>query len=428
MRLVKINKRRWLVGLNWYVPSDDQNVRKTVEQEGSDCISRRGNQIGHGDSGGTPRMYSNAKSLAAWLSIPHNSFIGIFPLIDATNGETFWWEFARVNGNNVGGYGDTIYLSEEDAERGKKELMDLYPQYTSLDEVIICKSVEESLAWLTPRCAMPLYARLRGDAAIVTLDFLRNKKSNIIKRILWGLAAAATLVGVGELGMNFLTDLGVTREAKEKARQRELLREKYEKHPELLFHEEWRDAPTPRVAATRCLTAIRKSPINMAGWRLQDIICTAGKNAIATLTLDYAHTPMSNYERLPGRINLAAKKNQSVKNFKITEKIEHIPPPRRGIGFRELPSQERLRRAFLQMAQNLSLKVAMGFNAPVQKNVQDVGNYTCPWAVGTFEISSVPSPQIGGIGDILDGIPGLVVKEVRFDMDYWSIKGEVYGR
>lgn len=428
MRLVKIGRHSWLVGLNWYVPPSEiglEEIKKFVEEEGSDCISRRGNQIGHGNSEGNQRIIAKSRSLASWISIPHNSFIGIFHLTDQITGEPFWWGFARVNGNNVGGYGDTIYSSEEEARRSKDELLDLYPQNTSIDEIVICDTPEKSLAWLTPRCDMTLISRWRGDSEVIALSSMKSRRVDFTRRIVWTVLGVGILGVAGYFGMGVLNDLGVTAAAKQKAQQREMLRIRYEQNPEQLFTQDWQKFPSPHNSMAVCLAAVNKQMLNLAGWRMKSFDCSINSGKY-NINMEYEHTPMANYEEIPARAKLGGK-DSSAKNFRLSEQLTDKQTPVLGPHFHSLPAQENLRRTFLQIAQNFSVNVRFKFNKQAQKTVQDIGTFICPWTKGTFDINGVSSLKISGLGSILDSIPGLVVRTITFDMKTWGIKGEMYG-
>jgi len=423
MRLVKIGKRSWLVGMDWYAPAggtDLDEIKHFVEAEGSDCISMRGNQVGHGKSNNDPNILKS-RSLAGWISIPTNTFIGIFRLQDENN-EPFWWVFARAEGHNIGGYGDAIYDNRDEALFSKDEIQDLLPQYTTIDDVVICETEEESLAWLTPRCEVGLISRWRGDALVSSISNVKSKQVNLTKRLLLTGGIIAALWAAGYYGMDLLTELGVTQEAKQKEMERQALRQKYQRNPELLFVQEWHKGSRADDTIALCMNSMNGVKLNWGGWTLKKSACRAGKSVSIVST--YGHTPMALFSSIPENATFNMKDKQ-IKEFFLTEPLDGQVRTMNGPDFKKLARQTDIKLALMQMAQNYSVTVKDAFRKPASKTVAEIGTYTCPWAKGTFEIEKVSSVKIGRIATILASIPGLTIKDISYDMDNWTIKGEM---
>lgn len=426
MRVVRIARKAWTVGMDWYAPSgggDLAEVKAFVEAEGSDCITMRGNQIGHGKSNNDPAALKS-RSLAAWISVQSNTFIGIFRLADL-EGRDFWWVFARSEGHNIGGYGDTVYESREEAFQSRDEIRDLLPQYATLDDVIVCETLEESLAWLEPRCEVDLVARWRGDALISPITEVKSKQAILIRRAVVTAVIVAMLGGLAWVGADILTRMGLSASAREAELQRQALREKYQRNPEILFEQTWHKAGSPSDAFTICLKGMNEMPLNHGGWVLGGVVCRADKGV--NLLSSWEYTPMADYGVIPEDARFSGKGNR-ITGYTLTRKIDASPRVHGGPDFRELLPRDRLPLIFLQLQQGLAVNARTKINKPSTKSVQDIGTFTCPWVSGSFEINSISSVKVAGIGEFLEKIPGLTVKSIAYDMNVWTIKGDIYGK
>lgn len=429
MRFVNINGHRWAIDLTWYVPPttasgriDIRSVQETIRGEGANYWTRRGNQIAYGTSdGGVGKTHS----LAGWISIPYNSFIGIFPLRDEA-GLPLWWLFARINGNNIGGYGDTVYESAEEAERGKQELLDLYPEHNELEDIHVCKTVGESVRFLEPLCRVGMFSGLNGDAVIYALEKMRSRRAVVGKKVILGMLGAGAIVGVGIFAHQMLAEMGLTAAAKRSSAAIEQQRRTYSEHPEKVFKQVWQEVPVPTEIAGRCLSGMGVIPYTVSGWKFEKAFCVVTPGPAQTkyhIRRSYGQTPASSFERLP--------ENARVDNVKLLEIMDTLPPApfvKNDLEYGGLMKKETIRRAFLQISQQFSgVKTQLVFKQPEKRTMGEAGTFTCPWVVGAYEISNLDMARVMLMSKILERIPGIVLKTVSTGGNGWQLKGELFG-
>lgn len=434
MRLINSNGQSWIVGLEWCVPPLEASladIKTYVENEQCDCIVKRGIQIGFGASEGNTDLLGK-RSLAAWLSIPVNSFIGIFHLADELTDESFWWLFARINGNNMSGFGDAVFSDLKEVEQAREDLIDLLPPNTQIEQEVRCETEHESLAWLRPRCEVGLMAKLSGQYIVKPVSAFRGEKTDISKRLVIAAILMAMLGAGAYYGYEYLTYMGITSKAKERAADIQRRKMEIERNPEKIFDQKWQKYPYARPAAISCLKGVNSLSLNYAGWKLDDIECALGENS-GNMTLKYIHTPMAAYRHIPdnatfgkGKGGKGGGKGNEIKQFATKQPLEWGFPQRKAPYFKELPKQDRIRRLFLEIAQGFGVKTVLSFSAPEKKSVPELGSFTCPWVKGSYTISGVNSTQVVGICDFLGGISSLTVTRIQYDLSSWVIKGEVY--
>lgn len=432
MRLVKVDGKNWLAGLQWYVPPFDTSVadiKQYVENEQADCIVRRGIQIGYGSSEGNSDLM-NKRSLAAWISIPVNSFVGLFCMVDELTDEPFWWLFARINGNNMSGFGDATFTNLEDAQKAREELLDLLPPNTQIEEEVFCETERESLAWLRPRCEVNFMARVSGQCIVRPISSYRGEKNDISKRLIWLAIAVMVLGGGGYYGYELLTDMGMTSKAREKAAEIQRKRQEIERHPEKIFTQKWHGYPKAGDASMRCIAAAETRNINYAGWQLENIQC-AMSDKTGNISLEYAHTPLAAYRFIPEDATFGGKgkkgpKKGEIRQFNVKHPLDWGMASMNGPFYKDLPDKNQLNRIFLELAQSYRVKASVSFAAPEKKTINELGTFTCPWVKGTFTIQGINSIKIVGLCELLNHIPSLAVTRIEYDMNKWLVRGDVY--
>lgn len=430
MRFVSINGLKWAVDLTWYVPPltpsgriDIRTAQETIRGEGANYWTRRDHQAGYGTS---DRELYKTRSLAGWIEVPYSSFIGIFPLKD-DGGMTIWWLFARLGGNNIGAYGDTVYESAEEAERGKQELLDLYPDHTELEEVHVFKTPQESLAFLEPLCQVSFFSQLKSDSVLFPVDKMWTRRAEITRKVLVASLITGVVLGGGIFVHHVLSEMGLTETAQRNAAETAAKKRMYQQHPEMIFKEVWQDAPGPQKVAASCLNGMGNMPYTVSGWAFQKAVCTMTpdpKQPKFLLKRTYSQTPASSFERLPKNARV-----DNVKLLEITDTLSSQPLLKNELKYPELMEKERIRRAFLQISQQYhGVRTKVIFKPQEKKTLGDAGTFTCPWVVGVFEISGLNIPLVKDMSVILSRIPGIVLKVVNCASGHWQIKGEMYGK
>lgn len=430
MRLTRINGESWLVGLQWYVPpmqATIPDIKKYVENEQCDCIVKRGIQIGYGSSDGNDSLVGK-RSLAARISTPVNIFVGIFNLVDEITDEPFWWLFARINGNNMSGFGDAVFDNLEETERALDELRDLLPPNAEIDEEIKCLNERESLNWLRPHCEISFLSKLSGQYVVKRLSAFKGRKSDISRRLLLGFTFLGFLGAGFYYGYDYLTYLGLTSKAQQQAAEIQRKRMEYETNPTKLFPEIWKSYPNAASVSQKCLSMMQDINLNYAGWNLDELQCAMG-NKSGNLIIQYKHTPLAAYRYIPEDATFqkdSAKSSQDIKEFRIKKALPWDMGSTNEPDYKKLPKQEQIRKLFLEIAQNYGAKISLGFAPYEQKSIDDLGTFRCPWAKGTFSIQNLKAVQVSGICELLGKIPALAITRIEFDLKQWTIKGEMY--
>ena len=83
MRRVVINKRRWAVGLQWFMGNAKQTAPDLRRAAGKldhslDMVAYRQRQYGFAASGGAVRDWLGVRALAAAVRVTSPSFLGLF--------------------------------------------------------------------------------------------------------------------------------------------------------------------------------------------------------------------------------------------------------------------------------------------------------------------------------------------------------------
>ena len=236
MRLVKIKKRFFAVGLDWYVLEKRHEsanyadlAAKVAEDMGGeipDMAALRPRQYAFGYSRGNTSAYLKASALAASLRIS-DSFLGVFRFSDIQG--DFWWVCA-IKQSLVSAMGDKVFESEEKALASLPGIRDILGDF---DQEIVCDTVEKSVEWLS---------------ALLMPDYLRRNRLRPVQGDVRAGRLRKALVAIGLIlafayGVNEFIDRRTAQEAMQRAhsafidnakRKQELLA-----HPEKHFSRPW---------------------------------------------------------------------------------------------------------------------------------------------------------------------------------------------
>ena len=395
--------------------------------------------------------------------------LGIFPLQIAD--KTFFWLYAEHENLLVPGYADAIFESLDDCRDACLELASLYQdnlcslkilngkltfwtlnleQQATQEENSRLKSEnsknlahpfkdgtfksylkplaapDETAAWLAQVFNLNLRQRLSLAAGVydsqdLTLPKVRQAKRGIIFLLLLFL-----LAWLAQITNNILTDLGLTTLALEKQEAQIKERNFLLHNPEKIFPLGWRYGQFDRdIFQTSCATLLASKHYYL-GWKLTRASLNFdqdGPKRNMTLNLVYEHTRQSNFTDLPAQANISA----TGKAFNWQESLGAKSMSDLKIGYRDLPSQEELKRIFFDLAQNFQIKTSLNLQKEVQKKHR-VGVFNCPWVVGTFTLSGIRLSQMEALGDHLAQIKGCKLVEISLERGRFGLTGEVYAQ
>ena len=430
MRKVRLAGKNWAVGIDWRpsgkLKTSAELVQKAQEMPGvkPDMIVVRGLQYGFGHSDGNPKAYSGLQTMGGRIHLPYTSFLGSFKLAD-TEGKTFRWVFARVEGDNIGGFSDVCYDMENDAEEALHTLETLNP--SKFEEKAVRNSVEESEEYLAPLLGIPFSAVFKSDCKVFSLNEFDHRREAVFKKALLACVACAILYFCFGFAKGFWDELSFSSSAKIKQARIEQRKRYLQEHPEVLFRQHWQETAKTEGTFRVCVADLLETPLVVSGWELVDAECHLAKRQ-AEVMRTYGHTSAAVFVPLPPGSSLDKK----------SAKILHIDFPSRGspgeadvlLVWKGLPEAQSVNHMFLQLAQALEIKSTLHVAQPEKKTEPEVGTFTCPWAVGSWKLEHVPpNVLLGGVERLLKAIPGLVLESVTVDKEcFWKLSGKVYVR
>lgn len=414
MRRVVINKRRWAVGLQWFMGNAKQTAPDLRRAAGKldhslDMVAYRQRQYGFAASGGAVRDWLGVRALAAAVRVTSPSFLGLFCLADE-NGE-FWWVFA-ISQSLIVGMGDQVFQKRAEAEEWIQSLKGLLD--SDFAETATCATLDESLRWLTPLISTSPFSRLRSrNGYLQPLQPMPGQRRKLAA--LGGLAAILLLGGYGiklflahQAGKKAMEATRVAMVNKEQRRQ-ELLA-----HPERHFPQPWTTAPEMHELVSRGIKALLTLPIAASGWVLERAVFD-GEAVIVT----WGHKPGADYVHLP----LSARIETPQKA------ISRLPIPKRRGQRTSSPllSQEQCTRLLYQGTQLMGVRLRLVYNPPEKKRVDNV-EIIAPWARAQWELSDVPAAMLNdaALPELFTHIPGIMLETISMDKNVWTIKGAVY--
>lgn len=416
MRLAKIKKRSFAVGLDWYVLEKRhesvnyaKQAAKIAEDTGGeilDMVALRPRQYGFGSSRGEA-AYAKARALAASLNIS-GSFLGVFRFSDI--GGDYWWVCA-IKQSLVSAMGDKIFESEEKALASLPGIRDILGDF---DQEVICDTVEKSTEWLSP-LLIPDYLgrnRLRpvhGGPA----------RAGTLKKFLLASGLILALV----YGINTFLDWRTAQEAMRLAQSTIINKEKRKR--ELLAHSEehfprpWERAQPVSDFLHLCRNSMLAQPTIDNGWLLDAVSCD-GK----TLTVNWKHGPGATYAMLPSHSRLTSSKTAVAHSQLSGQPGGKMQPA----DYREFLGRDTVQRYLYQITQDAGLLLKFsGFGAPDKKIVEGI-ELTAPWIRGKWELTQIPPSLLldSSFFKTLELLPGLTLTGFGYAKNIWSLKGEIY--
>jgi hypothetical protein len=426
MRFVSINNYLWAVGLHWETSPTRRlsgaELKRRAGELGAeyDTVAFRPRQYAFGVSGG--QDCGHARSLSAFLNIP--SMVGLFTFKDALSGELFWWVCGRSKNMTVG-IGDQVFDSRDAAGAELVSLGNLLdiPLDNPDVPVVVRETPEESLRWLAPLLRPDMAARLSQRGMLVPLGAVSRRTKHLLAA---AAVAAVTAVCVwGVIDMLESIQRTATMEASRLTRldtaQR---RADVRAHPEKYFAQAWTSAPLADVAGGRCLSAVEDTPLYSNGWRMEYVTCAGD-----ALNTGWLYQPGADFVHLPARAKL--KDEQPPRHAVSSRALPPLAPgTRRDQDYSRLLTHEYALRLLHQLRRDAGARsVSLDFAAPEKRRIDDLkADVVAPWRKGKWELKDVPAALMLDLELMrnLSALPGLVLEEISYSGNIWTIKGVIY--
>lgn len=412
MRRVVINGKQYAVGLDWF-PLREQSKPEVIQEAeanypDSNLVVMLKEQYGLGESGKSGvASWKRTSALAAAL-LPYTDAVHVFTLIDADTNKPFWWVFGVRKGLISAQSAD--FSDEMSANEYAAAMFDSLgvPESDAFD-------VQTSLALLSERLAAQKKEFWDASRLVPLRETTRDK---LIRVALWGI-----FFGFGWWGISTLLEYQAAQELAEQARialqNKEIRTQELTSHPEKLFPSKWMTAPAPAAVMLQCVPAMFDYPTAANGWGLSSLSCQGNR-----LVAEWNQTPFSDYQYLPFNAVLDAKQPKKARSAAALNKL---PEAHRTIA--ELLPQDEASRRLYAFTQHFSLKTKLMFAKRETRDVEKI-TITCPWVRGTWEISNLPAVMITDYVSLSSAIaiPGLLLNEIVFTKNTWTLKGELYAR
>jgi len=417
MRRVVIGKAHFAVGLQWGLGSSRLTL-SDLRQEAKrmdpdfDALAFRQRQHGFGATpGGNVLGWRNVRALAASIQVPSTSFLGLFRLEDGDG--PYWWMFA-MSQSLIVGMGDRVFASRQEAEAAILSLRGLMD--ADFDDRIICDTLEESLAWLTPLLGSWFRARLSSRRSPFLVPLYPQPERR--KTILLAAGLVVGLMGGGYALKSVLEHRGDQKRA-EAMRLVQLSKEQQRRalqaHPEKVFPQPWLTAPDVGGTLRQAVGAILRLPTVVNGWELEGVHWEA-----SNLVMSWGFRSGASFVRLPR----AAKVDSP---SKCTSRLPFPAVRRSSDVVATLLSRQDCTQRFYYAVQAIGCRLKLSFNPPEKKVVDNV-EMVAPWLSGQWEFNSIPAAVIADASfpEAFTDMPGMILGRIELSKDVWSMKGAVY--
>jgi hypothetical protein len=410
VHIVTINKRRFAVGLWWQVLDGQARISRKERlaqakakagefgEAGYDMVVFRERQYGLGTSVG---KLGRIPSLAcALVERSPESWIGLFRL-----DENLWWVCA-VGKRIIAGDGDQVFQSLDEARAHYDNLKSLttWESDTCLEDVE--QSLEHILGLIKQRERIePLYPKSYKKPVLVL----------VLAMILSGVGLHHYLEYKGEQARQRAREALL--ESQEKAAAN---KEAIQNQPERYFSKIWLDSPLPSAFGKKAFEQILTTPVFDAGWRL-DSVAIDPTDAVQT----WRHEAQASFACLPTNASLDKNPTQATARFPL-------PAVNATRKERSLFRRQDATSCLYQLTQILGARLSVSWADSEEKEIEDrllsaPVRVRCPWISGSYSISSIPdSPSVQDMFHTLDRIPGLVVGNITWKNNQFTVEGTVY--
>lgn len=402
MRVVRLAKKRFVIGLWWQVQDRSQKLKRQARAlnqeigENYTHVVLRETQLGMGKGKGIVCGLPSLASAVADFGGGH-VFICHFPDMSC------WWVCAVKDGV-IAAEGDWVCASESEAMEHAEYMrlmLDIQRVEIVEDNKDVCGKIVDVMK---PHWQLWMRGRPHGRV---------QKLSSSLRPLLMFVSAVLTLLAVFmAYSAGIFSDDSMMRLLAEKRRM-EIL-----SNPGSFFPRPWLSAPSVKAWSERCTNYLLQIPFTENGWDLREATCTGD-----SVDLKWEYTESASFLHLPDGAELLA------------PTIAH-----RRLGFEMLPSgqgaglltRDSVARRLYELARLLGLHLTLSWKDRSSKTISE-GSLSvaiiAPWHEGVFAVDNVPSMIIldKDLYEALHTIPGLVLQSISYSGGSWKIKGLCHG-
>lgn len=407
MRRVISNGQSYAVGLDWF-PLQRMTRAEVIQEaerydDKSDLVVILKEQYALARSGNRT-WKKKLRSLAATLiQAKYPDAIYIFNLVDADTAQSFWW-VVGIRKGIISNLTDRCFDDQDGAQALSVSVRDSFG-VADITEVESLDSLTRTHKFSDPTVLTPL------------------KETAAVKLMKTALIVAG--FGLGWWMVDSILDYRAAQEALEQARILTQNKEKRAKelaeHPEKYFLSDWMNAPLASVFMDQCTPEMFRFPTAANGWHLVGLSCL-GNSMSAT----WEQTALSDYMHLPFNAVIDAKKPRIVVSGKQLPTLHNA-----GRNLSSLLSQSEASRYLYAVTQRFRLNLKqLSFDKRQTKLVEKI-QLSCPWIKARFELANVPAflvTDYHNFGKALSEIPGLIITEISYAKENWTIRGELYAK
>lgn len=408
MRRIIIGDRVFLVGLRWSLKKEKRQSRSEIIAEAGDEFDRFISSAGQYGLVQTDGLRGKAFSLAAVLKEQDANTVSLYTFKDEF-GEKFWWVLG-VHYGLISSRTDKVFIKEDEA----LDFADSVRDTLGFDKVTVY-TADESFSRLEEIVAGLSKSTLRA-ASVLPLHQLTQ--TLLLKVGAGVLVFMAVCWGVNSL-WEYYSRLQRAEASRVSVARKEAKIADVLAHPEKYFLSKWMSAPSPVNFIQTSIPLMLNHPLAANGWRLASLSCSA-KSLHAT----WEQAPFGQYTLLPFGARLDEKSPKLAHSRKARPAL---PPSSRRVD--ELLSQEQVVQLLYRFTHQFSLKNRLTFKKREVKKVEKQ-SVSCPWIVATWELNNLPAYLItdySAMSKALD-IPGIIITEISYSDEKWSMKGELYAK
>lgn len=409
MRRIRIHNQTFLVGFKWEQAGWRSHREILQEARGRLEYDRYVFAPPVWGSIDTQGQKGKLYALAPLLVKPEESQVAIYALSDADSQQPIWWVLAYKNGA-ISARSDRAFEKEQEAE--------LFAE--SLKDTLGIETLERYDLNSAPEAIWDAFTH--ADKA------LRRSLQARVSRDVTPARVMAIVVGVILLmasifGVNALLDYQDKRSRMAsrmsyQQRQEQRVRE-IEANPEKHFPAAWMSAPSASEFITKAIPELLNQPLVANGWRMKSASCN-GKS----ISLVWEATPFAEYNQLPFHAVLDAKNTALARS---SAPFSGLEPGRRTQ--KDLLSVEKATLALYSLTQHFGMDPKLTFRKRQVRTVEK-RKIECPWVSAVVELKNVPAYIINDHEAFAKAmtIPGLILNQISYSNEKWTLKGELYAR
>ncbi len=418
MHSVKINGKPYAVGLWWQVlkgsKKRDQlaHIRKQVAEfkdEDFNCYVIRKSQFGLGNLTGKIKSYP---SLAcALIDRTHGTWIGRF-LLEDSDGKQLWWVCAIKDGKPLAD-GDAIFTSQHEADRHLEKIR------------AISKWEHEVLTETVAETEEHFKGLLKPAQRLHSLE--EKSVPSSVRVIVVLLICAGFYMVYAKYEAHKLAEFN-RKQQQIHAKDAQNRRKQLENSSELFFPKVWQKAPDVAHVAALCVPAMQDLPLYNRGWALLSSTCDTS-TVPAQLKTEWKHTAGARFDALP----VVFEEPAILDSITPTKAFStHDLYVKRERPMSNLLTKEEAMGKIYQLTSAAQAHISLAWSPIKTHKESDVIGaplvFTSPWRHSKWMLSSIPSAAITdrSLLTSLDKIPGIVIAQITYLHQGWTITGELY--